>query len=353
MKRVTVAALAALAVLALLAGACVPTGPVVHAPVSDHFDGARFHNVPEVGSRGLGDVLAWQLFAKSGVPWPDWISTPPGEKPPARVTEGVRITPIGHATVLVQFAGINVLTDPIWSERASPFSGVGPRRHRDPALRQEDLPPLDAIVISHNHYDHMDLPTLRALVPPGSPTKIFVPLGNAAFLAEQGIAATDLDWATGPESCASLGGLSVCAVPAQHHATRSLTDENRSLWSGWYLRRGGSAESVYFAGDTGFGPHFHGIREPFGSPCVALLPIGAYLPRPFTRIHHMDPKEAVVAFDVLGAKHAVPIHFGTFDLSDEGVDDPTRELEASRTKGHVRDFLFPGFGHGRTFRCAD
>jgi len=343
MKRVPVA------VVALLAGACIPTPSRVDAPRSDHFDGARFHNVPEVGSRGLGDVLAWQLFEKSGIPWPAWIATPPGEKPPPRVTEGIRITPIGHATLLVQFAGINLLTDPIWSERASPFSGIGPRRHRDPALRVADLPPLDGIVISHNHYDHMDLPTLRALVPPGSPTKIFVPLGNAAFLAEQGIAATDLDWG----SCAALGELSVCAVPAQHHATRALTDENRTLWSGWYLQRSGAAESVYFAGDTGFGPHFYGIREAFGSPCVALLPIGAYLPRPFMRIHHMDPKEAVVAFDVLGAKHAVPMHFGTFDLSDEGVDDPTRELEASRTKGRVRDFLFPGFGHGRTFRCAD
>jgi L-ascorbate metabolism protein UlaG (beta-lactamase superfamily) len=256
-------------------------------------------------------------------PWRDFTDTPPGSPPPERFARGLRVTFVNHSTVLVQMDGVNVLTDPIWSERASPVSWAGPRRHRPPGIRFEDLPPIDAVLVSHNHYDHMDLPTLRRLSAAHHP-RIFVGLGNSAFLAAHGLARSrDCDWW---ESLTLAPGVTLTAVPARHFSSRTPLDRDRTLWCGWVVT--GPSESFYFAGDTGWGSHFRQIRERFPGLRLALLPIGAYRPRWFMSQAHIDVEEAFRAQEVLGAETAVAIHFGTFAQADDGESEPLEALNA-------------------------
>jgi L-ascorbate metabolism protein UlaG (beta-lactamase superfamily) len=302
-------------------------GLVVHleAPVhpgrpSDHFDGAGFRNVPPGPPRQASDMLRW--WGEPREPWPAWVAAPAGAAPPARVTGGARLTFVNHATWLVQLGGLNVLTDPIWSERASPFAWLGPRRHRAPGLPLEALPRIDAVVISHNHYDHLDADTLARLIARDHP-RILAGLGTARLLARLGLdarTATDLDW----WQAQALGEATITFTPAQHWSARSLTDRRRTLWGSFYIRAAGA--SVYFAGDTGLGPHFETIRARLGAPEVALLPIGAHAPRWFMRPQHMNPADAVVAHRALGARRSLAMHWGTFQLSNEGLDEPPRAL---------------------------
>jgi L-ascorbate metabolism protein UlaG (beta-lactamase superfamily) len=251
--------------------------------------------------------------------WPVWASDPPQAPPPER-SAGLRVTFVNHATLLVQIEGVNILTDPQWSDRASPVSWAGPKRHRAPGIRFEDLPPIDLVLVSHNHYDHMDLPTLRRLETRTHP-RFVAALGNAAFLKSQGIPAEDIEWW---QTLTLPGGLKVTSVPAQHFSARSVNDRNNALWGGFVVQ--GKSESVFFAGDTGYGPHFAEIGRRFPGIRVALLPIGAYLPRWFMKPMHISPEEAVQADLDLGAQAAVPMHYGTFKLSEEGIDDPVKDL---------------------------
>jgi L-ascorbate metabolism protein UlaG (beta-lactamase superfamily) len=248
---------------------------------------------------------------------------------------------VNHSTLLLQQQGSNILTDPIWSERASPLSWIGPRRRRAPGVSWEDLPPIDAVLISHNHYDHLDLPTLRRLAARGDSTFV-VPARGARLLRSQNIGPVhELDWG---ESL-SLPGCIVHSVPALHFSSRGLFDRNATLWCGYVIesqeRKGCGARPqidpgtdraalrpVYFAGDTAFGNHFAQIREKFGSPRLALLPIGAYQPRWFMSPVHMAPDEAVRAHEILAAKTSIAIHHGTFQLADESLDTPEKELLA-------------------------
>lgn len=332
MKRIVKAAAIAAGAAALGATAerLLIAAPHYHGPVTDHFDGERFHNQDAAVHDEEGSFLQWQLTRQPGF-WPDWVDDPPGPPPPAVVDGGrVRVTFINHATLLVQMDGLNILTDPIWSDRTSPVSFAGPKRHRAPGIRFEDLPRIDAILVSHNHYDHLDVPTLlRLRAKTNAP--IVTPLGNARLMHRFGIGnVVELDWW---RETALPHGVRVTVVPSQHFCARGISDRDRNLWGGFVVS--GPSGNAYFAGDTGFGRHFEQIAQRFPSIRVALLPIGAYLPRWFMRPVHVDPVEAVEAHRILGAKTSIAMHFGTFHLGDDGMLQPVYDLQqAIRAAGN-------------------
>jgi L-ascorbate metabolism protein UlaG (beta-lactamase superfamily) len=295
----------------------------VSAPIfPKHFDGERFYNPDAPQVRGLLDVLRWKSTTRPETS-PRFVSDVKQSVPPRAIEgTGLRITLVNHSTVLVQLPGCNILTDPIWSERASPFSWIGPSRRRIPGVAWGDLPRIDAVLISHNHYDHLDLPTLRRLATHGDSTFV-VPSGVARLLRSEKLGPVhELDWG----ESASLAAFTAHCVPAQHFSSRGILDRNKTLWCGYIIECG--ERTIYFAGDTAFGPHFAEIRERFGPPALALLPIGAYEPRWFMSPVHMGPEEAVQAHRILAAKTSVAIHHGTFQLADEGIDTPRKQLLA-------------------------
>jgi L-ascorbate metabolism protein UlaG (beta-lactamase superfamily) len=307
-------------------------------PLSDHCDGRRFFN-PGVSrpARGLMEVLRWRLRGERAA-WPESVSDPVFPSPPdVAGPDKVAVTFINHASFLVRFPGALVLTDPIFSERCSPVSWAGPKRVRPPGIALDDLPRPDVVLLSHNHYDHMDFPTLRAIQARYAPRFVTM-LGNARKLAKLGIVATELDWWQN----VTVSGLRITATPARHFSARTPFDHNRALWGGFMI--GAGAGSVLFAGDSGAGAHWADIRRRLGAPDVALLPIGAYEPRWFMSAVHVNPDEAVEAHLALGARRSVGMHFGTFQLTDEAIDAPPHELEAARRAAGVDTFTTLGFG---------
>ncbi len=231
------------------------------------------------------------------------------------------VTWIGHATLLVQMDHVTFLTDPTWSDAASPVRFVGPRRFVAPGLALEALPAIDFVVVSHNHYDHLDLASLKRLALRDSATQFFVPLGNGALLRENGIAnVAELDWGESREH----RGVRVSCLPAQHWSKRGLSDDNEALWSSWAVV--GSDRRFYFAGDTGYFDGFARIAAVFGSFDLAAVPIGAYQPVAMMQASHLDPEQAVRATLDLRARRALAMHYGTFDLSDEPLDEPPRRF---------------------------
>ena len=307
---------------------------------SDHFDGRRFFNPGGTTLRSFGDFLRWQV-SRQRPAWPPWIVDEDPPLPDAPQPREVATTYIGHATLLLRFAGCTVLTDPMFSLRASPFAFLGPKRVRPPAMGLADLPKIDAICLSHNHYDHMDLPSLRQLQVRGNPP-IVTGIGNGTYLARRGIAnVIELDWW---ESAEPVDGLRITYVPAQHWSRRHFWDTNRMLWGGHVIEAQGAR--AYFAGDTGYPAQFGEIAQRLGAPDVALLPIGAYEPRWFMAPQHMNPDEAVRAHLDLGARLSLAIHFGTFCLTDEAFGAPEAALAAARTQLGVDAgaFRIPAFG---------
>lgn len=287
----------------------------------------RYHNPQARSTRGFRDVLRWKLKNQSEAS-PDFISDVEPSVPPQAVDgRALRTTLVNHSTVLIQQHHCNILTDPIWSERASPLAWIGPRRRRKPGITWDDLPRIDTVLISHNHYDHLDLPTLRGLASRGASTFI-VPAGVARqFRAEDIGPVHELHW----DEALSLPNFTIHCVPAVHFSGRGFRDRNRTLWCGYVIES--QQGFVYFAGDTAFGQHFADIRAKFGSPRLALLPIGAYEPRWFMSSVHMSPNEAVKAHEILAARTSIAIHHGTFKLSDEGIDTPMKELIACAPDG--------------------
>ncbi len=264
------------------------------------------------------------------MPWPRWVEDP-RQPPPARLPAGrIGATFIGHASFLIQIGGRCILTDPVWSMRASPLAFAGPRRVRAPGQALEALPGCDLLLVSHNHYDHLDLPTLREVRRRWSPPAV-TGLANARHLAKAGIrGAVELDWWQSTE----VAGLRITYVPAQHFSARTLSDRNRSLWGGFVIEAEGA--TVYFAGDSGWCPHFAEIAARFPRIDLALIPIGAYEPRFFMRTQHMDPGEAVQAHQALGARRSVGMHFGTFaGLTDEAIEGPEAWLAEARAAAGV------------------
>lgn len=229
---------------------------------------------------------------------------------------------LGHASMLLRLDGVYLLTDPVFSHRASPVSFTGPARKTPPALKINDLPALDAILISHNHYDHLDARTLRALIKRFPDVTIFVPLGLGAFCKKRGARhVIEQDW----WQQSLFKGLTVTAVPAQHWSMRTLWDRNRTLWCGWVVES--LRQRFWFAGDTGYTPDLAQIPQRLGPLDAVALPVGAYAPRWFMSINHMDPQQAVALWQQLGQPLAFPIHWGVFELADESLDEPVRELE--------------------------
>jgi L-ascorbate metabolism protein UlaG (beta-lactamase superfamily) len=289
-----------------------------------HFDGRRFYNPDAPQARGFLDVLQWKLSSRPE-PSPEFISDVERSTPPRRVESSeLRITLVNHSTLLIQQRASNILTDPIWSERASPVSWLGPKRRRTAGVRMDDLPDIDAVLISHNHYDHLDLRTLRLLAARGRSTFIVAARGARLLRSEKIEPVHELDWG----ESVTTSGIKIHCVPALHFSARGIFDRNKTLWCGYAIEF--PERLVYFAGDTGFGNHFAQIREKFGSPQLALLPIGAYEPRWFMAPVHMAPEEALRAHQILGAKTSIAIHHGTFQLADDGIDTPQIRLMACR-----------------------
>lgn len=315
--------------------------------VSDHFDGRFFHNQVKEQQGEFFGLVKWSLTRKPG-PWPKFQDTPSGPAPPRRIdSDAGRVTFINHSTVLIQAAGLNILTDPIWSDRTSPVSFAGPKRVHPPGIRFEDLPPIDIVLISHDHYDHMDISTLKRLHRDHSP-RFFAGLGTAAYLSKKGInEVTDLDWW---DAVPLSPKVNLTAVPAAHFSGRGMTDRQSRLWCGFVLQIG--SETVFFAGDTGWGPHFEQIREKFGPMSLSFLPIGAYLPRWFMSPVHLSPAEAVKAHKVLKSGSSVGIHLMTFKLADDGYDQPLSELQAALEAQGIseKDFRVLDFGQGRNWK---
>lgn len=286
---------------------------------SDHFDGERFFNPGQPSSdRSLGDLWRWQT-AGLRAKWPLEVPVQPTRPPPR--SEALRVTMVGHATVLIQVAGLNIVTDPVWSHRASPVQWAGPSRVTAPGIAFDDLPAMDAVLLSHNHFDHLDLPTLKRLVARDDP-RILTPLGNDSIV-RRAVPAARIeagDW----NASFQLPGAEITIVRANHWSSRSGRDRRMALWGGFMLRAG--ERLIYFAGDTGYGEIFGQMRDAFGPPDMALLPIGAYAPRWFMAAQHCDPAEAVRIFEELGAEQAVAIHWGTWQLTDEPRDEPPRLL---------------------------
>ena len=234
------------------------------------------------------------------------------------------VTWIGHATLLVQMEGVNFLTDPIWSQTPSPVPPIGPSRWVDPGMALEDLPTIDFVVISHNHFDHLDLPTLRKLAARNSDTVFFVPLGNADLLIKKGISQVqELDWG----ETANYKNTEIHCLPTQHWSKRKLSDTRKSLWASWAVI--GTEKRFYFAGDTGYFAGFKQIGAKLGPFDLAAVPIGAYEPHAMMAETHMNPEEAVQAALDVQANTAVAIHFGTFDLSDEPLAEPPLRFKAA------------------------
>jgi N-acyl-phosphatidylethanolamine-hydrolysing phospholipase D len=245
------------------------------------------------------------------------------------------VTWIGHSTLLVQMGHVTFLTDPIWSRTASPLA-VGPKRFVEPGALLEELPRIDFVVVSHNHYDHMDIPTLRALAARG--TTVFVPLANGRLLRDAGIeSVVELDW----WQSAAFAGVEIHSVPAQHWSRRGIFDGDRALWAGWVVIA--DDRRFYFAGDTGLFPGFEEIGGTLGPFDLAALPIGAYEPRAMMEPAHLNPEEAIEAARMLGARKSIAVHFGTFDLSDEPVDEPPARFRAASLaadRGKDVDWVF-------------
>lgn len=303
------------------------SAPSYEGPVSDHFNGKKFTNPAGVKEHGFAQVIKWMMNRERG-PWKEVRDTTFGQRPLLFYKDGIRVTFVNHSTFLIQVDSLNILTDPIWSERASPFTWAGPKRMRPPGIRLEDLPRIHAVLISHNHYDHLDLPTLRTLFGAHHP-QIITPLGVKAFLEKEGISVgADLDWW---KSHNINEQMKVTAVPAQHFSGRGIGDRDATLWCGYVIQA--SAGNIYFAGDTGYHPEtFREIGARAGAMKLSLLPIGSYKPHWFMSPVHVSPEEAVRIHMDVRSTQSVGMHFGTFPLGDDGMNEPVEDLRKALEK---------------------
>ncbi|HMA71583.1 MAG TPA: MBL fold metallo-hydrolase [Xanthobacteraceae bacterium] len=307
-----------------------------HGRVSDHFDGVRFFDPRGAPPKSRRDLFRWfanRHYRATKAKWPAWAPSPYTDRPPARV-EGAdwRISYVGHASWLIQTAGLNMLLDPVWSKRASPFRFIGPKRVNNPGIAFADLPPIDVVLVSHGHYDHLDIATLSRIAAVHA-ARVITPLGNDTIMRnhDPAIAVKAYDW----DDRVDLGsGIAVTLVPARHWSARNLSDRNMSLWASFVIDtpRG----NIYFVADSGYGDgwYFRRARERHGPFRLAILPIGAYEPRWFMRDQHMNPGESVQALIDCGAEFALAHHYGTFQLTDEPFDAPVAALgDALTTAG--------------------
>ncbi|HLT23325.1 MAG TPA: MBL fold metallo-hydrolase [Bacteriovoracaceae bacterium] len=289
--------------------------------LSDHYDGTKFYNPRNHSLKSFWDVLKWK-FTSQRATWPSWIENKEYDFTLIENSEAKMITTfINHATFLIQFPELNILTDPVFSDRTSPFTFLGPKRVRKPGLDFNQLPVIDVVLISHNHYDHLDVATLKKLDEKFSPL-FLVPLGDKKLLKSHGLKnVQELDW----WEEVHLKSYQITFAPAYHWSARGLFDKCESLWGAYYIKS--EDYSIYFAGDTGYEGHFKETREKLGPPDLSLLPVGAWSPRWFMQAYHMDPNEAVMAHHDLGSKMSIGMHFGTFQLTDEGYEESQEMLK--------------------------
>jgi L-ascorbate metabolism protein UlaG (beta-lactamase superfamily) len=309
-------------------------------PVSDHCDGRAFFNPGHKCSPRLTDVLRWKFTSRPKT-WPVYVATAPAPRPCLSATD-VRATLINHASFLVETPQGNILIDPVYSACCGPFGKFGPRRVHAPGIPLHELPDIHFVLLSHDHYDHCDLPTLRRIAKAHDPLAI-TPLGNRNLLVRAGFTRiVELDWW---QNHTHTENLAITVTPAQHWSNRLSGRRCRRLWGGFYLHAGKTR--LYFVGDTGYhATLFTDVRTRLGAPDLAFVPIGAYEPRWFMREQHCDPAEAVQIHRDLGARKSVAMHWGTFQLTDEGRDDPPHELTSALESAGVssEDFriLEPG-----------
>jgi L-ascorbate metabolism protein UlaG (beta-lactamase superfamily) len=311
----------------------MPKNPYYCGPLSDHFDGARFFYPGHPTDRSRFDLLKWRFGGGLRPPWPQEA---PGlrDTPPQRVDgAALRVSFVGHASVLIQTQGVNILIDPVWAERASPLARLGPKRVNAPGIALDDLPPLDAVLVTHSHYDHLDLTTLSHLAR-ARPCRVITPLGNDAIMRarDPSIRAEAYDWG---ESIEIASGVAVHIEPSLHWSARNLRDRRMALWCAFVIDT--PAGKIFHAGDTGYGGGdlFRNLFIKYRGFRLANLPIGAYEPRWFMKNQHVDPEEAVHIFEDIGAAYALAMHWGTFRLTDEAIDEPVKRLAVARERAGI------------------
>ncbi|WP_097141161.1 MBL fold metallo-hydrolase [Rhizobium subbaraonis] len=322
--------------------------PYYDGPVSDHFDGTRFFNPGGDPPRGLRDLLRWQ-FGGGRSRWPKSAPSPfPAARPEKRIDgKHLRVTMVGHATLLIQVAGLNILTDPVWSPRTSPFTFTGPRRVVPPGIEFDDLPPIDIVLVTHNHYDHLDLVTLKRLYDRHAP-HIVTPLGNDTIIrrAIPDVKISDMDWG---DRMSLWDNLLIDCEPCHHWSARGTRDRRMALWAAFVLTT--PAGNIYHIGDTGFhdGINYRAAADRHGGFRLACLPIGAYEPRWFMKSQHQNAREAVDGMLACRSAHAVGHHFGTVQLTDEAIDAPVDMLKTALACRDIAPERFRALRAGEVF----
>ncbi len=319
-------------------------GPLYKGPVSDHFDGRRFFD--KEPHHSFFDMVKW-MWEMETVKWPEWINDPPQPDPVKRVKKGeLKVTYINHATLLIQMSGVNILTDPVWSKRPGPFSWLGAERVRAPGIKMNNLPEIDIILISHDHYDHLDLATLRQLAERDQPV-ILVGLGVKSILGSMSFSTIrEMDW--WQEYMIKSAGLKFTFVPAYHDSGRGLFASNRTLWGGFVIE--GEGGRVYFAGDTAYGTFLDLIKKRFADFRLTIFPIGNYEKRWFMKSQHMNPDDAVKAHRLLNSKQSVGMHYSTFlEHPEQAIDAHEKDLVVALKNYGEKESAFwvLKFGEGR------
>lgn len=311
---------------------------------SKNWQDGSFKNIVDLRKPSVVDLLKWKIEGKPNN-WPDWIETK-YLYPLVKIPENsVRITYVNHSTFLIYFRGVNILTDPVWSDKVGPTSYLGLKRVRDPGVRFEDLPKIDLVLVSHSHFDHLDIPTLKKLKEKFNP--LFISgLGNCEGIIKSQIDSAncmEFDWFEGFK----FGNIDVNYTPAHHWSSRGLRDRDTALWGSFVF--GDDKSKIFFAGDTAFaeGVHIKMIKEKFPDINVALLPIGSYLPRSIMKNNHTSPDEAVEIFKILEPDLAIAMHHKTFNLGNDAYNQPSEDLKKSLEKKSIKrsKFIDLEFGH--------
>ncbi len=321
--------------------------PPYQGPVTDHFNGKTFTAVDPFSDKSFLDVVKWRMTSPR-TKWPEWVEHGPTDKPPS-VVQGreLRVSFVNHSTVLLQTRGLNILTDPIWSKRASPFSFMGPKRVHAPGVTFADLPKIDVVVISHSHYDHLNLETVEKLASHDNPLFV-VPLGVDSLIkdAVKNVRVQALDW---HQDVAFNNDLKITVEPVQHWSARTIWDRNQTLWAGFVLDLPDG--KIYYSGDTGYfsGKVFKDTYAAHGSMRFAIIPVGAYEPRWFMKESHVNPDESIKIFQDIQAQNAIGVHYGTFQLTDEGIDAPVRDLATGLQKANINTDTFRALKPGQVW----
>lgn len=310
---------------------------------SDHYNGKRFFNPTLPGGiPGLSKVF--KMLREPRAKWPPYVENKATPQLNEKLeSEQVAITFVNHATFLIQFAGFNIITDPIWAMHAGPFGLFGPKRVRKPGIALDALPKIDLVLLSHNHYDHLDKATLRKISSKNTP-KVLVAHGDKQLAKSLGFTDVhEFDWW---ENIQINSDLTITYAPTQHFAARGIRDRMKSLWGSYMIQH--LNKRIYFGADSGYSTHFSEIKKRLGSPDIAMLGMGAYEPRWFMKSMHMNPAEAVQAHIDLGAKLSIGMHFGTFQLSSESIDQPKIDLDKALAEANISEKEFIIFNEGET-----